>query len=681
MSAPLRGAPPVGRLVFEDGLGKRLHLSRSGDDAFEVLWLNPALTGNPSFEFAVRERATRLADFREAYFARIRGVRRGASDSAPLLLVSDRTPGVRLAQLLAIAERRQVAVDLGTAMCLVRHLVAAIAMLHEYASEVAHGAIGPERIVITPDGRLVVVEHVLGAGLEQLHYSAEQYWQQVRVAIPPSSTDAPRFDQRVDVMQIGVVALSLLLGRPLLADEGPSHVGGILKSLSDPSTRGQGEPLPTGLRWWLSRALQLDGQTSFASALEAWAELGAILAQCDVSIPTTIDAFLARYNAAGGVQQVTGQPTVAASIVAPGPPTPTALTVRSHGEIPKPDVEVTPVTVVDNPRQVVLPTVLRSIGSSRSNWRRQLVIPILIVFAAVSGLAARHYLASPSSRTGRLLLNTNPPGADVTIDGKRRGVTPLTLALAAGPHLIEVQGNGESRAMPVTIVAGTDTSQYMELPKRESQMGQLEVTTSPPGAQISVDGIRLGASPMRLDLAVGEHTVVLESGQTSFTQHVTIKPATTDSLVVPFATAPPAPQVGWLAITAPVDVQVFERGQLLGTSQSRRIPMRVGDHSIELVNDVLGYRETRAVHVAPDQGTAMQIEFPMGTVALNAIPWAEVLIDGQRVGETPIGGLPVRAGPHEIVFRHPTLGEQRRAVTVTLTAPVRLSVDMTKKQD
>ena len=58
------------------------------------------------------------------------------------------------------------------------------------------------------------------------------------------------------------------------------------------------------------------------------------------------------------------------------------------------------------------------------------------------------------------------------------------------------------------------------------------------------------------------------------------------------------------------------------------------------------------------------------------MPWAEVWIDGHRVGETPIGNLDVPIGPHEVVFKHPQFGEKRHAISVTLSAPVRLSVDM-----
>ena len=48
-------------------------------------------------------------------------------------------------------------------------------------------------------------------------------------------------------------------------------------------------------------------------------------------------------------------------------------------------------------------------------------------------------------------------------------------------------------------------------------------------------------------------------------------------------------------------------------------------------------------------------------MALNALPWAEVWIDGESIGETPIGKVSVPIGWHEIVFRHPELGEKRFA--------------------
>jgi hypothetical protein len=136
---------------------------------------------------------------------------------------------------------------------------------------------------------------------------------------------------------------------------------------------------------------------------------------------------------------------------------------------------------------------------------------------------------------------------------------------------------------------------------------------------------------------------------------------------------------GWLNVTASADLQVFENGALVGSSQGGRVALAPGTHQLEFVNEKLGYRGNRTVHVRSGETAAARVEFPNGTIALNATPWAEVLIDGRSAGETPIGNLSVSVGSHEVVFRHPELGEQRTVVNVTLTSPTRLSVDMRKR--
>jgi hypothetical protein len=69
---------------------------------------------------------------------------------------------------------------------------------------------------------------------------------------------------------------------------------------------------------------------------------------------------------------------------------------------------------------------------------------------------------------------------------------------------------------------------------------------------------------------------------------------------------------------------------------------------------------------------------PSVRLQLNAVPWADVTIDGTSVGETPLGNVSTAIGPHTIVFRHPQLGEETRSVIVTTQSPMRISVDLRK---
>src|SRR5262249_22558731 len=206
----------------------------------------------------------------------------------------------------------------------------------------------------------------------------------------------------------------------------------------------------------------------------------------------------------------------------------------------------------------------------------------------------------------------------------------------------------------------------------------LQVKTDPAGAQVSVDGVARGTAPTVVqNLAPGEHSVVLTSDAGSVTQTVTVEAGAVASLVVPLGARDALS--GWISVSSPVELQIFERGRLIGTSQTERIMLGAGSHQLVLVNDPLGFKLTRSVQVIAGRPSSVPVKLPTGTVALNATPWAEVWIDGEKVGETPIGNHQLAIGPHQVLFRNPELGEQAHPITVTLSSTTRVSVDMRKK--
>ena len=711
------GAAPKSA-IFQDGLGERRRISDvSGAETIEQLCLRSELTAIPSFEFALRERASRVANFRHAYYGRVRSIDRLTDPASTLAVVSDSIKGVRLANLLAANERRPLTLDINASLHLVRQVVSAVAMLHETARDVAHGAIGPERIIVTPNARIVVVEYVLGAALEQLRFSRERYWRELRVALPASPA-LPHFDHRADVTQIGVVALSLVLGRLLHDDEFPDGAADILELAPAISSTGEHRALPPALRSWIGRALQLDSRHSFANAIEARDELDRVLSadeegdeEAVAIVGPAASAAAAEQEAAARSRTEPAAPAVSPSPEPAKPATPPAPAVRPVSEpapaavkvepqhTPTPRAEAafasTPVLDYADTRPtldadedddeddiaaVAKPGLARA-GLSGS--RLAMVAAAAVVVLALGGFAARKLLMAPAATpTGTLSINTNPPGAQVLVDGQSSGVTPLTLALKPGPHNVELRGGAEPRTVPVTITAGTTVSQYVELPKAVTAFGQLQVRTEPVGAQVTVDGIPRGKSPVLVEsLAAGEHTVALDPAGANVKHTVSVEAGMTASLVVtmPSAAEAAAPASGWITVSAPVEVQLYENKRLIGTSQSDRVMVSAGKHDIEIVNEGLGYRATRSVQVAAGKQTPLRLEWPKGTIAINALPWAEVWIDGDRVGETPIGNLSLPIGPHELIFRHPDLGEQRYAATVTLREAARVSVDLRKK--
>jgi hypothetical protein len=825
----------IAPVAFEDGLGERLYAVGAANEPLEVLKISNELSCVSTFEDGLREQAARLADFRHEAFARVRAVERLDVRSSTVVVISDHVRGVRLSEVLAGAHTRSIPLEFNAAAWLIRQLVSAIAALHDSGPGVCHGAISLERLVVTPDGRLVVVEYILGPALEEMHFSWERYWRELGIALP-RPIGLSRFDQSADVTQVAAVALALIMGRPLSVEEYPHRISDVLDSATARQINGAA-PLPAALRTWLRRALHIEPRAAFASALEAQSELDRVLDVQDTAGRLSLRSFLGRYAAAMVLERQLAAhpktepatvPAVAAApvetvipVVAPAPvemPKPVAVVPAPAVPEPEPAPEPEPEPVVarmppeldvfeapaaityedDNPEapeaplfaspvsieervveappahmdaDVVAAIDEESEGDVEANvpvsftprpsvfdaapaaaevrmpapasgpwahtgpalatttvselpdttetgmddldpppappervqafavpvaraksgrpvwqspWAAAAVLAIIAVTTGVTIMGRKSPAATPTAATngGTLEIGTNPDGVAVFIDGTNRGVTPLTINLSAGAHIVELVTDSDRRKVPVTMKSGTHMAHFIEMPKTPAGIGDLQVRTDPLRATVSVDGKVVGRSPVTVKgLTAGTHRVVLEHESGTFNDDVVIEAGVTASLVVPLSSKPAAAAnvSGWIAISAPADLQVYEGGRLVGSSRSDRIMVAVGRHELEMVNESLGYRSTRTVDVGAGQVATVKPEWPKGSMALNALPWAEVSIDGEKVGETPIGSVTVPIGTHEIVFRHPDLGERRTTATVTTGAPTRVSMDMRAK--
>jgi serine/threonine-protein kinase len=103
-----------------------------------------------------------------------------------------------------------------------------------------------------------------------------------------------------------------------------------------------------------------------------------------------------------------------------------------------------------------------------------------------------------------------------------------------------------------------------------------------------------------------------------------------------------------------------------------------GRHDLVLRNDQLGFESARALSVAPGQIAAVDIVAPTARLNVNARPWADVSIDGEPVGQTPMANLELAVGTHEVVFRHPQLGSRTERIVVSARAVNRVAVDFNR---
>lgn len=224
---------------------------------------------------AVHEHVDRVSTLRLGQFAPVRSAGAPPDDSFALEIVSDHVPGIRLSEMLELSSTGRVAIDSEAALHLIRQVLGALAALHE-SRGVAHGAIGPERLAVTPGGQVMVNDYVLGGALEQLGYPSTRFWIELRIPMA-TGPGLIRFDEGVDVAQVGMVALALLVGRPLEAEDYPDRLASLIDSLGWRTGRDDDAPLIEAVGDWLRTVLQVGSRRRKLSARQAQVALEAIV--------------------------------------------------------------------------------------------------------------------------------------------------------------------------------------------------------------------------------------------------------------------------------------------------------------------------------------------------------------------------------------------------------------------
>ena len=276
-------------------------------------------------------------------------------------------------------------------------------------------------------------------------------------------------------------------------------------------------------------------------------------------------------------------------------------------------------SVPRNPWSRRLPTFVLAKGSMR--WAGIAVAVCAIVEAfVIAALLAPRGNVRPAATVTEVTLMTPDPGAAVTVNGQSAGVTPLQLTIGPEMRLISV------------------ASPRPPAPKQELVVG-----------------------------STGQQRTVLENGR---------EPVRADPRSGPVSTAAPAPRVGGIRVSSPIELEVFEGDTRLGSTAAGILSAAAGRHEFDLVNSALGFKSRQVVQIKAGLTVPLTVSPPNGSININAVPWAEVLIDGKSIGETPIGNFSIPLGEHEITFRHPQLGEVRRTAVVRADAVTRVSANL-----
>lgn len=287
------------------------------------------------------------------------------------------------------------------------------------------------------------------------------------------------------------------------------------------------------------------------------------------------------------------------------------------------------------------------------------LLPVMMTFSVLLLLFAVTLVALPYVRhpaAASLAIDSDPPGANVYVDGRARGHAPVRVEAEAGrSYAIRAARAGYRDDEQLVTAAAGDSTVRLHL---DELRASLQIESDPPGARLFVDGQATGKltpatldwkpqTPLKVSLrkdgfveetlsttapAPGERasyhaTLKLEATTALLT--IAVEPATAVVSVDGLTLAPPAP-------THDTFIAPGARHKVKATAP--------------------GYVDARAeLVVSGGEHKSLQLKLVEGgTLALRTNVPAKVLVDDKPVGTAPILPLGLAAGEHTLALRGKT---------------------------
>src|SRR5215471_672721 len=280
------------------------------------------------------------------------------------------------------------------------------------------------------------------------------------------------------------------------------------------------------------------------------------------------------------------------------------------------------------------------------------------------------------------LLVVSDAGGDVWLDGVKKDAAPAIIpGVSAGDHVVDVRKEGiPPWRQTVTVASGQQTKVTATFGAAAAPGGTVRIISNESDVQVFFDGEEKGKAPVTVQNArPGDH--VIEGRKAHFKNNEqTLKVNGGESSIVQLKMEPAPIERAHATLkvqsTVP-NAEVFVDGSSLGRAPVDRSDLDPGKHYVSVHKD--GFTDfKREVILIENQQVALVADLSAtGTLRILSTPeGADVKIDGELVGKTPVLRDGISAGDHVMEFRAKGYFDHKETFKVEGGREKILSIDM-----
>jgi hypothetical protein len=290
----------------------------------------------------------------------------------------------------------------------------------------------------------------------------------------------------------------------------------------------------------------------------------------------------------------------------------------------------------------------------------------------VAILGTLHRTPSPSPVVALLDIHTKPPRATLHVDGNAVGTAPILRKIPPGKHRIQANLDGyQSKSLSVDLQPGQSLPVTLELAPIAAM---LDIRTTPPGAELFLDGRPVGTAPAALPkIKPGKHVVQASlNGYQSKSLSVDLQPG--QSLPVDLELAPLAAVLD--IRTTPPGAELFLDDRPVGTAPATLRTIPPGNHRLQA--SLAGY-QSKSLSVDLQFGQSVPVTLKLAAISSPSPQQTKPDIEG--VVEGAMSASMIKVGNRWIELYgidDPTRGRHGQAVAGYL-GPARGRVECYRK--
>ncbi len=264
-------------------------------------------------------------------------------------------------------------------------------------------------------------------------------------------------------------------------------------------------------------------------------------------------------------------------------------------------------------------------------------------------------------KLGKIDISSLPSGADIYIENRLVGRTPLQLDLSPGVHTLTLKKGQDYQEFTDDIeVKESETfsgnytlARISREPESKAKATKappvftLEINTTPEGADVSIDGEYKGKTPFKIELNKNQCQLKIEKGEE---WSVIDEPLKLRQGLNSIHRDLRKLKYSFSVQTNPAEAKVILGDESLGMTPLKRLVLR-GIHNLKVEKD--GFR-TIEEPITVDSDLSKEydlVKLQPGKIRIKVQPYATVFINGELIGEVPpVKTQELTEGKHTIVF-------------------------------